>query len=252
MLRSTVGVSSAHRCQTSRRGAQRITGRAWIAVAAGALLAALATGCAQQAPPPPIAVRHAPASPAKLTLAKPANGGLTPGRKWPKACALVSDADIQAILPDATDIEHRAISAKFEVVDGIDLARLRKVKVPQRSCRIEFDLPAPNEDESALRSAAIHVRLDAVGTPKIAEMNYHAFGDLVDGTGADECRIMVDTNFNCRAGGVVFTVDGSVAPDLVFEGQQGETTTFYGRHVLQEFVKLITAKVSAAPSGANA
>jgi hypothetical protein len=218
----------------------------------GAVIVALVTGCAEQAPPPPVAIRNAPASPARLTLAKPAKGGLTPGPKWPKACELVSPDDIEAILPDATAIEHRGLNATFEVVEGVDLARLREVKVPQRSCRIEFDLPGANEDEPASRSATIRVQLDAVGTPKIAEKNYNGVGDLIEGSGADECRTMVDTNYNCRAGGVVFTVDGSAASDLVFEGQQGETTTFYGHRVLQEFVKLIAAKVSVAPSGAGA
>jgi hypothetical protein len=103
-----------------------------------------------------------------------------------------------------------------------------------------------------LHSATIRIQLDAVGTPEIAEMNYNALGDLVEGSGADECRTMVDTNYNCRAGGVVFTVDGSAAPELVFEGQQGETTTFYGHRVLPEFVKLIAAKVLPAPSAAGA
>lgn len=247
--RSTVGVSSARRRRARRRGVQRITTRVRALVTAGAVMAALATGCAEQAPPPPIAIRDAPASPARLTLAKPAKGGLTPGPKWPKACDLLSPTDIQAVLPDATAIEHRGRKATFEVVEGANLARLRQVKVPQRSCQIEFDLPSPDEDESALRSATIQIQLDAVGTPKIAEMNYQPLGDLVADSGADECRTMVDTNYNCRAGGVVFTVDGTAAPDLVFEGQQGETTTFYGHRVLQEFVRLIVAKVTPAPAG---
>jgi hypothetical protein len=216
--------------------------------AASAVLAVLASGCAE-APPPTIAIRDAPASPAKLTLAKPAKGGLVPGPKWPKACDLLSPADIQAILPEATDIEHRGLEAQVEVVEGRNLARLREVQVPQRSCQIEFNLPHADDDPStALRSATVQVQLDAVGSPKIAGMNYNALGDLVEGSGADECRTLTDTNYNCRAGGVVFTVDGSAAPDLMFEGQQGKATTFYGHRVLQEFVKFIAAKVSPIPS----
>lgn len=246
--RRTVGVSNARR-RTRRRRAQRMITRLQTRAAVGAVLAALASGCAEAPPPPTIAIRDAPASPAKLTLAKPAKGGLVPGPKWPKACDLLSSADIQAILPEATDIEHRGLEAQFEVVEGRNLARLREVQVPQRSCQIEFNLPHADEDASSeLRSATIQVQLDAVGSPKIAEMNYNALGDLVEGSGADECRTLTDTNYNCLAGGVVFTVDGSAAPDLVFEGQQGKATTFYGHRVLQEFVKLIAAKVSPIPS----
>lgn len=244
---STVGVSKVRR-RTRHRSAQPIAKRLRTMVAAGAVLAALASGCAEPAPPQ-IAIRDAPASPAKLTLPKPAKGGLVPGPKWPKACDLVSPADIEAILPDATGIEHRGLDAEFEIVEGRNLARLRKIKVPQRSCQIEFDLPHPDQEaSSALRSATIQVQLDAVGSPKIAQMNYNALGDLVEGSDADECRTLADTNYNCLAGGVVFTVDGSAAPDLVFRGQQGEATTFYGHRVLQEFVKLIAAKVSTVPS----
>jgi hypothetical protein len=227
---------------------QQITMRLRTMAAASAVLAALASGCGEAAPPP-IAIRDAPASPAKLTLPKPAKGGLVPGPKWPNACDLVSPADILAILPQATGIEHRGLEAKFEIVEGRNLARLREIKVPQRSCQIEFDLPHPDEESSsALRSATIQVQLDAVGSPKIAAMNYNALGDLVKGSGADECRTLADTNYNCRVGGVVFTVDGSAAPDLVFQGQQGKATTFYGHRVLQEFVRLIAAKVSQIPS----
>lgn len=244
---STVGVSNARR-RIRHRHAQRTTLRLRTIAAASAVLAALASGCTEAAPAP-IAIRDAPASPARLTLAKPAKSGLVPGPKWPKACDLVSAADVQAILPDATAIEHRGLEARFEVVEGRNLARLREVNVPQRSCQIEFDLPQPGEDaSSAFRSATVQVQLDAVGSPKIAEMNYNGLGDLVDGIGADECRTMAESNYNCLAGGVVFTVDGSAASDLVFEGQRGEATTFYGRRVLQEFVKLIAAKVSPVPT----
>jgi hypothetical protein len=245
---STVGASSVRR-RTRQRRAQSTTTRLSAMVVAGAVLVALAGGCAGEPASSPIAVRDAPASPAKLSLPKPAKGGLVPGPKWPHACDLVSPADVQAILPEASGIEHRGLEAEFEVVEGRNLARLREIKVPQRSCQIEFDLPHPEEEaSSALRSATIQVQLDAVGSPKIAQMNYNALGDLVEGSGADECRTLADTNYNCRAGGVVFTVDGSAAPDLVFQGQQGEATTFYGHRVLQEFVKLIAAKVSPVAS----
>lgn len=213
--------------------------------AASAVVVLLSSGgCAEPAPPPTIAVQDAPASPPRFTLARPGEGGLTPGAKWPKACDLITDGDVRDILPQATAIDHYpGMEAKIEVSDHIGLARLRQMKVPQRSCRIEFELPRAEDVESALTATRIQIDLDAVGSRKIAEMNYHEIGDVVEGSGADECRRIADTNYRCRMKGVVFMVDGSAAPDLRFQGQQGEATMFYGRRVLLEFVKLIVAKL---------
>lgn len=216
--------------------------RVMAAVGAVALLMS-ASGCAGSAPPPKVAVKDAPANPPRFTLAKPGEGGLTPGAKWPKACDLITDGDVRAILPGATAIDHHGLKAEIEVTDHLRLARLRQMRVPQRSCRIEFDLPRQEDVGPAETSTRIQIDLDAVGTPKVAQMNYDEVGDVVDSGGAGECHRIADSNYRCRTGGVVFTLDGSAAPDLRFEGQQGETTTFYGRHVLHEFVKLLLAKL---------
>jgi hypothetical protein len=201
------------------------------------------TGCGGSTPPPAVAVKEAPANPPRFTYASPAEGGLTPAARWPKACDLLTDGDVRAILPEATAIDHRGFEAEIEVTADIGLARLRQMRVPQRSCWIEFELPRDDRVESAPMSSRIQVDLNAVGSQKVAQMNYDDVGEVVDSGGPGECHRIADSNYTCRTGGVVFTLDGSAAPDLRFEGQQGKTATFYGRRVLYEFVKLLVAKL---------
>jgi hypothetical protein len=214
-----------------------------LAAATVALVLLASGGCAEPAPPPAIAVRDAPANPPRFSLAKPGKGGLLPAARWPKACDLISDDDVQAILPGASRIDHYPQTATIEVSDHIGLARSRQIEVPQRGCRIEFELPRAEGDDAAPAASRIQFDLDAVGTKKVAALNFQETGDVVEGSGAGECRRLADSRYHCRVKGVVFTLDGSVAPDLRFEGQRGEATTFYGRRVLHEFVKLVAAKL---------
>jgi len=166
-----------------------------------------------------------------------------PAARWPKACDLVTDSDVQAILPEARGIDHHPQEATIEVSERVGLARLRQITVPQRGCRIEFELPYTGSDESAPATTRIQLDLDAVGSKKVAVLNFQDSGDVVEAGDAGECRRIVDSRYHCRVKGVVFTLDGSAPPELRFQGQRGETAAFYGRRVLHEFVKLVAAKL---------
>lgn len=202
----------------------------------------LSGGCAAS-PPPTIAVRDAPADPPTFTLARPAKGGLVPASKWPKACDLITDDDVRAILPQARGVDHAGPPATVDVVDHVDVTRQRQLKVPQPSCRIEFVLPSAAAEDAALASTSLRIDLEAVGTRKIARLNYDEVGDVVEVGAADECRGVAASTYTCRVEGVVFSIFGDTASDLQFEGQRGEAPDFYRRTVVPEFLRLVAAKL---------
>jgi hypothetical protein len=207
------------------------------------LALALSGGCAASAPPPTVAVRDAPADPPRFTLARPGESGLVPAAKWPKACDLITDSDVRAILPQASGIDHAGRQATVDVADHIGVTRQRQLKVPQPGCRIEFVLPSATADDARLASTSVQIDLVAVGTKKVAKLNYNEFGDVVEVSDADSCRGLAASTYTCRVEGVVFTLSGDTASDLQFEGQRGEAPDFYRRHVVPEFVRLVAAKL---------
>lgn len=222
----------------------RISGRGLVA-AGGMLLLALCCGGSiwwTQRPGPEIIVDTDQAAPPKLSIVEPGRSGMVAGSAWPKACGLVSDDELRAVLPQATAIKRTPMGQTFRTgmtPEGF----AQTVDVPEAACRIEFDLPGRNDPESG----SLEVRLGFVGSQFYAESNYDDFGDKIDVPGADVCHRSGATHYSCRRGGVDFEVSGGVTEDVNFAGQKGEADakalTIYGMRVLIEYVKLILAKL---------
>jgi hypothetical protein len=190
-------------------------------------------------PAPPVVVNAAPAVTTKITVETPLPGeGLTPGGAWPKACELVTVADVTAMLPQAKKVDARGNGGTFEV----NLNRGETITVPEANCRIEFDLP--RDAEIALRNTSLELRILAVGTPANARLNFdHDDGEPLPLAEGAECRVQVGKLVQCLKGGIVFSVDGHIADDIRFADQVGSAEDFYFEKVRKELAKLVLAKL---------
>jgi hypothetical protein len=184
-------------------------------------------------PGPEVRVGAAPQNPTRVVIDEPASSGVVPGSQWPRACSLISDDELHAVLSQATAVKRQPAGQKFKSALGTN-----SFEVPEASCQIEFDLPGNGEPEHA----NVHVTLDFVGSEFYVKQNYDDYGTEVALPGADMCH-RTSVAYKCRKGGVDFTLSGGVTKDVNFAGQKGAARAFYVDRVLVEYVKLILAKL---------
>ncbi len=95
-----------------------------------------------------------------------------------------------------------------------------------------------------------HEPVDFVGSKFYAEQNYQPDGAQLDLPGADVCH-RSSVAYQCRRGGVDFTLSGGVTKDVNFAGRKGDLLRFYLDHVLVEYTKLVLPKLPYRRSGAS-
>ncbi len=192
------------------------------AVLALALIAPLLlTGCSS-APPDPIRIGSAPATPTgKADLSAPVDpSGFFVFNRWPNACELLTDGDIRAVFPQAQGILRKPADEKLRILPDLRAPRpVQEVTVKNASCRVAFSLPGVElKDELPDTSGyQIKVRVDAAGTAEVVRDNYAPDEKAPPvSVGGAECRIRTH-DFSCLKGQVAFTLSGN--PAGVYQGK---------------------------------
>jgi hypothetical protein len=231
------------------------TRRGALFAALTALLAALplagACGGSAARPAPEIRVGSVPPPAARIAVPSPDANGLAPFASWPKACDLLTDADVRALLPQAFRIQHRSEDVTFDLRHGA-LAPGRQQAVAGASCSISWWLPGGSSDPKFdSPTVELSVSLVAVGAPALVRTNYWDaqtanFHVVQQDLGADECVEQFSESYQCRRQQVAFSIGWTLHSQAMdrFQGQ-GDATfkQFFGQHVGVELVRAVVAKL---------
>jgi len=153
-----------------------------LTIAAAAVLAA----CGEADKPiKPLNLGSAPAaSGTPIELERPSDpSGAIDFDRWPRACELLTDDEIKAVLPQATKVERESKHHETHVKQGIvasgRYASTRTVSAKDGECTFELDLPASGLRLSDLNPPKLNVYVDFAGTPKFVKQNF-PFSDPKD------------------------------------------------------------------------
>jgi hypothetical protein len=217
--------------------------------------AALATGVLMAASCAPAAERTTPA----IRVAKPRIGathmslapaeadGLTRFDSWPRACELLTPADVEAVLPQVTKVVQTPREQQIRVTNLGDGAGDDR-DAPGSSCETRFWV-AGTEKKRHAQPDLVRVEDIAVGDTDTVKDNYDSLAGsrprVPGGLGALEC-VLAAPDYYCRLPHIAFSV--SAGPSLYIEDFVGqpkkvEARTYWVNNVLPEFIRSVAAKL---------
>lgn len=177
-------------------------------------------------------------------------GEIVPPRKWPNACELLTQQDIEAIFPGVDKIHQEKGSVLSTTIEQYAADPKYKEEQYSRSgqCFYRFRLPGENHARSW-----VWVRIRAVADRDLAK-RYYDQGLYLDYTiaasggpnSAKNCNAteMSEGNLICRSGPVIFEVGGYGTASFKETEAFGIAMPFFWRDtVLHEFARAITAKI---------
>jgi len=209
--------------------------RVAVALVAGLVLA----GCGGAAAAPEIEFGAAAPSGEPIEVRVP-KSGVAKARRWPNACTFLTDEEIVAILPQATEITREP--GPVDVQDGGTAKR--------GVCDYEFTLPGDEGKRSIIR-----VAVAAVAAPEIVEQHFtdvatqlaqdsDKLQEIGPQLGAQNCVVAfsgTDIHNVCHDGPLTFEVRGASFMSQVDPSE--ETRLSWANEVLAEVIKTIAAKV---------
>jgi hypothetical protein len=218
----------------------------WVgAVIALVLLGVCCTGTVRSlldyfGPGPKLQINAAPANPPKVSIPRAEVTGVVAPDGWPRACALITDDDVRAVLPQAQSVGHQGWLQTFKSLDlGPGGGGVTTFAVAEAHCKITFRLPGTHKKGGG----QLDLDLEFVGSPHWAEANFHATGPSVQLGDADVCVQAARGTYVCRKQGVDFRLVGGVS-DVNLPHDKGRTVwDAFGDTGLTEFVKLVVAKL---------
>lgn len=221
----------------------------WCLVLAVAAPFALA-GCSSA--PPPLEFGAAQPSGPKLA-AQPAQNGSLPLAQWPNACEVLSDTEIRAILPQATDFQRDPVKVTIINFNPLSEAPADTTgDVPAGGCEFKFGLPSEYESE---HNSSVKVTFTAIADPALVRQNYaedlkdareraakgtykKEFRDLGSSLGTEGCFLPdVSDGPTCHQGAYQFEVSGLSTADGVGEYPQSERN--WSEKVLTQVVRTL-------------
>ncbi len=200
-----------------------------ILVAAVAVLAACGGGDEERAKP--LMLKRAPAEVGTtIDLDIPLDSsGFFEFDRWPRACDLLTDADIKAVVPQTVNVERTSEDQDIDIIGDIP----RSVTAADAKCSFELDIPGAGMSLDD-QSPTLRLWIDSAGTPEVVEQNFT--GDVNDPFVVPEGECYVtdgSSGVDCRKGQLSFTVTSSFPhQDLGDDGWtdryvvDGKTTTF--------------------------
>ncbi|MEU9023381.1 hypothetical protein [Actinomadura sp. NPDC048394] len=164
---------------------------------------------------PPLLVGAAKPDAARIdpgTVGRP--DGFVDGSGWPDACAFLSDAEIRAVLPQATRVRRTGGEVKLRTMNAFD-ATGGPLTAPRGSCTYTFDLPG-------LHGVVIEVSEEIDARPAVVEMNWSNLlsnrHDVPGALDAESCAAGITAlPMTCRK--------GQLAYDVGFDLLQASSTT---------------------------
>ncbi|MDQ8703911.1 hypothetical protein RCO28_15620 [Streptomyces sp. LHD-70] len=169
-------------------------------------------------------------------------GEIRAADRWPEACRLVTQDDVEAILPDAEEIrEEPPLHVYAPSIKEFAADSSWKESDRAENGRCEYVMELPGETFAATR---VWVRVDAVADPgliagyfdKVALIAHERFGtDACANDGG------LDDSWTCRKGPLMFTVGGQTT--ATFEGRMDASPAFWRDKVGPAFVRAVAAKL---------
>lgn len=224
--------------------------RVLTAAVAGVALGVAVTGCSSG----PVEFGTVKPSGDKVKITANTYGNLAPADQWPNACDLLTDDEIESVLPQAS-VDHGASGIKIIGSEDTQTA-------PQGQCEYEIGLPGTTNNHPV----QVWVDLVAVGDPSmVATRIDHPEATESTATERDTPRKDLGTSLGtqkclrqghdgdarwtpylyCRQGPVGFSINAVVDPKADIKaggGDAGHTRLFFDKAVKQ-FPKAIAAKL---------
>lgn len=169
---------------------------------------------------------------------------LEPG-DWPSACTLVTPEDVQAILPEAEEIEHETTSFFDKSIRefAADPEWEEADEAEDRKCLYGMRLPG-----EAQPATQLWVRIDAIAHPGLIKGYYdlqklNGIGTNQGARGADDCVIvgLSEGTWLCRKGPVMFSVGGQTT--VTFRGQYAPSPFVWRDNVNPLIVETVASKI---------
>lgn len=203
-----------------------------VLVAAVTVLAACGGG--DEEPARPLVLRRAPAEVGTtLDLDIPLDrSGLFVFDQWPRACDLLTDADIKAVLPQTAKVERTSEDQDINIIGDTP----RSVTVADAKCSFELDLSAAGmaPDEPGQGSPTLWVSIDSAGMADVVEQNFS--GEVNEPILVPNGQCYVPRGLarvDCRKGPLSFTISSAFPHQDLGDHRwtdrylaDGETTTF--------------------------
>lgn len=182
------------------------------------------------------------------------------GSQWPKACSLLSDAELTAILPQATDITRRPKPLHLYSIPDFthaDAPMPNDEDVPEAGCDIGFTLPAKYDGANSSLSITMlgigdrSMMSELYDKDKASDSKVSHGSDLGAVWGADACydseiSAGSEPSVHCRAGVFYFEVSGNSSA-TAFTGKDAHDAsgnqTFQDK-VISQTVTTLTARMS--------
>jgi hypothetical protein len=164
--------------------------------------------------------------------------GIADGDVWPRACGLLTDAEITAVLPLGTLVQRRGrdqvidyITPEYTLLpDGgvISSHPSRTIRVPESGCGIEVELPGVyDRSPYAWLAVSIDIQVQTVGDPETVAHFFDRYRSGVPATdrfGAEECldgtvpgeRDYAIIHLSCRKGRMSIEVSAQGIPPPYF------------------------------------
>ncbi|HTF48989.1 MAG TPA: hypothetical protein VK735_16200 [Pseudonocardia sp.] len=244
--------------------------RAYVAPLAALLIVITMSACSS---PVPIALGSAPASPSnKINLSLPMDpSGFYDFNSWPRACDLLSDGDLRAVFPQATDIARVPEDLKLTLLpdfspfsNGNGGGGTHTVRGAQ--CTFTFSLPGiERRAGDRWTGYSLRLEIDATGSREVVRENRpkaNIPGQRNEYLGGADCVVspsLGSTELSCSSTNLAFSIkdltgnfsqdDGTIRFQrgdqiTTFTGDQlAQRSDFMTRHILPELVKTITGKL---------
>lgn len=224
------------------------------------------------APVPQITVGTAPAEPARLSLPTIKKVDVAEPEQWPRACSLVTDDEVRAVLPQATQFRREGKANEMRFVTktyhpspyggglGPPTEKHRAFTVPEQACDIHFQLPHKYQDRPTHGGvASLTVEVKAMGHPRavagFAFLSDPKFKKFVDRNRAGFCS-GTPNRITCTKKQLTLTLTGNIqylttpilseddVPILRFAGQPVDVTAdYYDQKVVLEIMGLMLRKI---------
>jgi hypothetical protein len=213
-------------------------------------VAGLAAACGGGQPAEEVTIGEPPPPSTTVTVGPPDESGITPVGDWPRACDLITEDEVRAVLPQATELSAESTNLPLQI-DETGLGNPNAppdIIVPDATCTYSFALPG--NPETALGPAnEIVLEIRTVGTPEVALINDTEDAAL-GGANASGCLpVSGSIGFDCRKGGVDFALLGFVSPHGVhFAGDPDDVSTHYHDLVLRPLADMVMAKLPEPPT----
>ncbi|MFF2552675.1 hypothetical protein ACFVUS_16840 [Nocardia sp. NPDC058058] len=211
-----------------------------------ALSAAVLLAACDSTPP---AVTYGASAPtgAKLNLPVP-NPGVLDTAKWPNSCDLLTDAEVGAILPQASNITHKPAKVSFYTAPGVSpngklTYTAPPADVPAGECNLWFHLPEKWDGQNS----NIDIVMRAIADPASITAFYQkertadrTATDLGPVGGATTCYLTTLNAMHCAYGHYYFELSGRSTP------VDGSTTgnPIWREKVLSQVIHTLTYKMS--------